>query len=145
MCTFELMNKMRKIFFWLLFLLLGAQSTWAQQNNNRLSAAGIEPCPLYIPKAFSPNGDGINDQFVLAVNEDCAVVKYQLQIFDRWGRLIYESESIAAQDAWDGSHENNQVPAGAYLYKLSASLRPHQDREAPVRQINRQGSIILIR
>jgi gliding motility-associated-like protein len=53
---------------------------------------------LYIPNAFTPNSDGINDGFKAV---GIGVVEFKLQIFDRWGALIFESNDI--NKAWDGS------------------------------------------
>lgn len=53
---------------------------------------------LYIPNAFTPNNDGINDGFQAV---GIGIVEFKLQIFDRWGALIFESNDI--NKAWDGS------------------------------------------
>lgn len=53
---------------------------------------------LYIPNAFTPNSDGLNDGFKAV---GIGVVEFKLQIFDRWGALIFESNDI--NKAWDGS------------------------------------------
>jgi gliding motility-associated-like protein len=74
---------------------------------------------ILIPNVFSPNGDGINDNWVIRHIED-----YQqatLDIFDRYGKLIYRSNSGALP--WDGTINGKQVPAGTYYYviKLDSS------------------------
>lgn len=54
---------------------------------------------LYVPNAFTPNGDGINDIFQ---PKGFGITKYQLQIFDRWGERIFETKVFEA--GWNGKH-----------------------------------------
>jgi gliding motility-associated-like protein len=100
---------------------------------------------LYIPNAFTPNGDGINDQFTLRIGEDCEMVKFSLQIFDRWGRLIFETNSISVDQAWDGKFENNDLSGGVYLFKMQAEMLSYNNSIATPTKVNKQGSIVLIR
>lgn len=66
---------------------------------------------LFIPSGFTPNGDGINDYFTIQ-GEGLEEVK--IQIFDRWGKLIYEGENDDIK--WDGRHKGQLVPTGSYAY-----------------------------
>ena len=64
-----------------------------------------------IPDAFSPNGDGLNDQFVIK-NID----KYpgnHLSIYNRWGNLVFESSDY--QNNWDGHCNTGTIRAGEWL------------------------------
>jgi len=65
----------------------------------------------YIPNAFSPNGDGINDQFGL--NGEF-IEEVTLQIFNRWGQRLYKETS--ENPRWDGKVNGSTVSEGAYLY-----------------------------
>ena len=72
---------------------------------------------LYIPNAFSPNGDGVNDRFVLFSDDQSRILS--LRIFDRWGAMVYEAFEIAPGEtasAWDGIFRGRNAPAGTYLY-----------------------------
>jgi len=71
-------------------------------------------CFIYIPNSFTPNGDGRNDQF--KVEYDCFFDAFTLDIFDRWGQLLFHSNDPNA--SWDGYNEGKQVPLGVYLYQL---------------------------
>ena len=62
---------------------------------------------LYVPNAFTPNADGLNDIFQ---PKGFGIVKYQLQIFDRWGERIYETKEINA--GWDGTYHGKEVNYG---------------------------------
>ena len=72
----------------------------------------------YIPSAFSPNGDGINDRFTLFGN--CSIQEIALmQIYDRWGMLHFEAESIAANTeslGWNGLTKDEKLNPGNYVY-----------------------------
>jgi len=68
---------------------------------------------VYIPDAFSPNGDGFNDTFVLKgdITQD-----FELLIFDKWGRNIFQSKSYA--NSWNGSENGKVLPPDNYFYHL---------------------------
>lgn len=73
-------------------------------------------CKWYIPNAFSPNGDGTNDVFMMFAP---ASVPYQLSIFDRWGDLIFQRECVANQSGWDGmSADYRYCITGVYVWKI---------------------------
>ncbi len=69
---------------------------------------------LGIPDAFTPNGDGINDTWIIEYIEmyPAAVVN----VFNRWGQLLYQGRS--GSDPWDGKYKDKFVPAGAYQYVI---------------------------
>lgn len=74
---------------------------------------------IYIPNAFTPDGDGINDGFfpkgVGILPED-----YELQIFDRWGLLLFKSNNL--EKSWDGRTSNlaltGEAQIDTYVYKI---------------------------
>ena len=68
---------------------------------------------VYAPNAFTPNGDGLNDFFEV---KGLGIKKYKLQIYSRWGELIYESENL--EDQWDGTFNGKKVPADTYIYNI---------------------------
>lgn len=68
----------------------------------------------FIPKSFSPNGDGLNDFFFLK-GEDLVEVK--LWIYDRWGKQLFYGENENA--SWDGRVDNEMSPIGAYGFVVT--------------------------
>ena len=72
------------------------------------------PLHVYIPNAFTPNGDGINDVFGM-VGE--GYLYYDLDIYDRWGNRLRFGRFKDAT-AWDGTYKGKTVPADAYVYKI---------------------------
>jgi gliding motility-associated-like protein len=77
---------------------------------------------IFIPNAFTPNGDGSNDRFTLK-GSGIKIVK-SLKIFDRFGSLIFERKNFAVNDpsaAWDGKVKGMLVPVGSYVYMAELS------------------------
>ena len=68
---------------------------------------------LYVPNAFSPNGDGINDYFAI---QGLEIVKFQVRIFDRWGLQLFYSDNIS--DHWSGIYEGEPVQVDTYVWKI---------------------------
>jgi len=68
---------------------------------------------LFIPNTFTPNGDDHNELFVISgVN----IKTFNIQIYNRWGELMFMSESI--YKSWDGTFANNKVQEGSYYYQI---------------------------
>lgn len=72
------------------------------------------PCTIFMPNAFTPNGDGIND--VLKAHSNCEVDEFQLEIFNRWGQKVFESREL--NNGWDGTFSQRKVPIGVYTYLI---------------------------
>jgi gliding motility-associated-like protein len=74
---------------------------------------------VFIPNAFSPNDDGINDRFQIFAGNGVAGINY-IQIFNRWGSLLFSVENEAANgfgsSGWDGSYDGKIMDPGVYLY-----------------------------
>ncbi len=80
----------------------------------------LEEYKLYIPNAFSPNGDGVNDYFTVYGSEDFITIQ-SLRIFDRWGNRVYGQQ----QDypfRWDGTNNGKEMVSGVYVYILDLVL-----------------------
>lgn len=73
---------------------------------------------LFIPNAFTPNGDGVNDNFIVKHTE---YFPFLIQIFNRWGELIYESSNLDFK--WDGSYNGETVPSGSYYYIITGTYQ----------------------
>jgi len=64
-----------------------------------------------VPDVISPNNDGLNDVFVIGCSDFQPVA---LQIFNRWGDLVFESDNY--DNSWTGTHDGNDLPPGPYYY-----------------------------
>ena len=73
---------------------------------------------IYIPSAFSPNFDGINDEFI-ALGDLDILQDYKMQLFSRWGNPVFISSDPKV--GWDGSltNANQGAPADTYIYMIS--------------------------
>jgi gliding motility-associated-like protein len=71
---------------------------------------------FYIPNAFTPNGDGVNDYFF---GQGIGIEEYDIYIFDRWGNMIYHGDNIYASK-WDGRANHGTDPAqqDVYVWKV---------------------------
>lgn len=67
------------------------------------------------PKAFSPNGDGVNDLFQMLSVGDVELVEFR--IYSRWGTLVHDIPA-----PWDGTYENTEQPMGTYVYKAVINI-----------------------
>ncbi|MFO7880333.1 MAG: gliding motility-associated C-terminal domain-containing protein, partial [Bacteroidales bacterium] len=69
---------------------------------------------LRIPDAFTPNGDGVNDTWL--IENLIFYEKAEVRIFNRWGQLLYSGGP--ADEPWDGRYNGKDVPTGSYMYVL---------------------------
>jgi len=88
---------------------------------------------LFIPTAFTPNGDDRNDFFRILGGR---FQKFDLRIYDRWGELIFSTHDPAS--GWDGNFGGKPGLTGVYVYTLKAILRNG-------RMVDKRGSLLLIR
>ncbi len=81
--------------------------------------------PIYVPNAFSPNGDGVNDIF-LVFSENKAVKNIQTMIIlDRWGNLVFENHDFMPNDptqGWDGLFKEKPMNPGVFVYYFSVEF-----------------------
>jgi gliding motility-associated-like protein len=79
---------------------------------------------LYIPNAFSPNGDNVNDKaFISAGDEVLRIVDFE--IFDRWGEKVFSRKDFPANDVdlgWDGSFKGSIMQPAVFVYKARIEL-----------------------
>lgn len=92
-------------------------------------------CELYMPLAFTPNGDTKNDVFKALGTE--LISKFQLQIFNRYGELVFNTTD--KNKGWDGNYKGKAASPGVYIYivKYKYQFVPLEDMV--------KGSFLLIR
>ena len=70
---------------------------------------------FFVPDAFTPNGDGLNDVFEPKGNR---ILSYEMQVFDRWGSVVFESSSV--DEGWDGNnYKGEHLKNGLYIYHIA--------------------------
>jgi gliding motility-associated-like protein len=81
---------------------------------------------VYIPSAFTPNQNGLNETFLPQLYghdlEGCV-----LQVFDRWGELLFETNS--ADEGWNGIYQEKKVMSGTYVYYVKDFAKESTDKE----------------
>ena len=77
-----------------------------------------KPRDVYIPTAFSPDDDGINDRFGIFAGEGIRNIQ-SFEIYNRWGEAMYQIYDFSPNTpglGWDGTHRGQLMNAGVYIY-----------------------------
>ncbi len=74
----------------------------------------VKESSLYVPNTFTPNGDQLNDVFLIPTTN---MIEYNIKIFDRWGALLFESNDVAI--SWDGTYKGKPVAEDVYVYAIT--------------------------
>lgn len=86
----------------------------------------LNDCAIYIPNAFSPNGDGINDFLELFPGDQLKTI-HSLKIFNRWGQLVYSKQAFypgpGFSENWSGKIEGKNLESGVYVYVCIFELK----------------------
>lgn len=97
-------------------LLLTTENGCSQQDSILVQ---VIPSPaIFAPNVFSPNQDGNNDYFTIYGNEQIDIIT-SLQIFDRWGGLVFSRQNMNVNEptqGWDGTIQNEAASPGVYVY-----------------------------
>ncbi len=115
-------------------------STRADSSTSNLTCA-VLPSRIFVPNAFSPNGDSINDVWKVSALSVYNVIGTKLTTFDakvynRWGTLVFESNNI--YKGWDGTFKGENAPPDVYIYMIYAEGIDHK-------YISLKGYITLLR
>jgi gliding motility-associated-like protein len=93
-----------------------------------------DSCMVYVPNAFTPNSDGINDLFSPFSN--CGFDYFKCSIYNRWGQLLFKTPNQTKK--WDGKYNGSDCPGGVYAYKIEYKIP-----EKPIKFMS--GSVTLVR
>ncbi|MDX2003116.1 MAG: gliding motility-associated C-terminal domain-containing protein [Chitinophagales bacterium] len=89
---------------------------------------------LYVPNAFSPDGDGFNDYFEVYTK---GAEQLQMRIFDKWGSLIYSYQGPIG-GKWDGKFKDKILPPDTFVYYIEVTYKDNQKRSS-------KGSVTIIK
>lgn len=92
---------------------------------------------VFIPDAFTPNGDGLNDYFRVVNLGFYRLV--EMRIFDRWGNMVYENIAGVESNGWDGTYKGVAMDADVYYYYI-VLLKPNDNSV-----MTYKGDVTLIR
>ncbi len=95
------------------------------------------PCPFYAPNVFSPNDDGRNDEWTIQLA--CQPLDFHLQVFDRWGSLVFASSE--GQKNWDGRFSGKDALPGVYIWQVDWL----SELFGEVQRSRQQGNVTVIR
>lgn len=74
----------------------------------------VKESTLYVPNTFTPNGDKLNDVFLVPATN---LIEYNIKIFDRWGTMLFESTDMTI--CWDGTYKGQDVAEDVYVYAIT--------------------------
>ncbi|NUO00174.1 MAG: gliding motility-associated C-terminal domain-containing protein [Saprospiraceae bacterium] len=98
-------------------------------------------CPIYLPNAFSPNDDGINDRFRPEAIRDLEAQVVRFYVFDRWGGFVFKSENRAFSDpenGWNGRKNGKISGQGVYTWYLEVAFSDGG-------KVSMSGDVVLVR
>lgn len=97
-------------------------------------------CSIYIPNAFTPNSDGINDLLEVFVACEYPINYMDLQVYDRWGNQMFESTDVQT-NKWDGTVRGKPVDSGSFLWYLEYEV----DIDGKVEKKQKTGSVQILK
>ncbi len=101
------------------FVVVGTIGTCIVTDSIHVDVYNNDETAMYIPNAFTPNGDGNND--CLRVLNTANFKEYYFAIYNRWGQRVFETDNPF--DCWDGSFKNQRVESSTYYYFLKGETR----------------------
>lgn len=82
----------------------------------------LADCYMGLPNVFTPNGDGVNDYFFPRQFLTKGLTAFKMEIFNRWGELIFKTSSIDGL-GWDGRYNGEMQPQGVFIYYMDATFK----------------------
>jgi gliding motility-associated-like protein len=76
-------------------------------------------CDIWVPNAFTPNGDGSNDVFRVLGNAG-RMEHFGLSVYNRWGERIFHTNDRST--GWDGTYKGSKAQLGTYIYVLEYTI-----------------------
>lgn len=86
---------------------------------------------LFVPNAFTPNGDGLNDRWNIPFLDPG--LHADVKIFNRWGQLVYHAPGTTV--SWDGNLHHLPQPSGVYIYTIGFKDKKLPDLHGVLRLI----------
>ena len=81
---------------------------------------------LFIPSAFSPNGDAVNNTFKVRIEPSC-VESFQVKIYDRWGEVVFTSTDVST--GWNGTFKDKLLDPAVFVYVVDIKLFSDQEEQ----------------
>ncbi len=88
-------------------------------DRDTLEIGIVEDIKIFVPNAFSPNGDGLNECFSIGGTTGDIIDVFEVIIFNRWGTMVYDGNVTNPECVWDGRDMNgNVVPGDTYVFRI---------------------------
>src|SRR5918993_449698 len=97
------------------------------------AATVIKEPNLFYPRAFTPNGDGLNDLFNVFGQ---FIITFEMRIFNRWGEMMYVTDEL--EKGWDGTFKGSWMPEGTYVFRTTLT-------DQAGRTFDRSGTVVLLK
>ncbi len=101
----------------------------------------IKYANLYFPNAFKPESSYEENRLFRVAGPLQSIAKYQLRVFDRWGKMLFVSED--PNEGWDGTHNGQPLPGGVYVW--SAVIESFASDVADPVTLKQSGTVLLVR
>lgn len=111
-------------------------SNFCESQSTSILVTACERCDIYVPNVFSPNGDGINDRF--RPFSDCVLQDFTMQVFNRWGALVYESSDQLI--FWPGTFKGEKLNSDIYIWRMQFNVLENEQ----TRNIELSGDVLLL-
>lgn len=108
-----------------------------KRDSIKVTVQGCDECRLFIPSAFTPNDDGLNDVF--KVRPQCANIglqNFNLRIYNRWGQLLFTTNDI--NKGWNGTYKGVKLNSDVFVYFVDYSFK----KEKPLQQ---KGTVAILK
>ena len=92
-------------------------------------------CKVYIPSAFTPNNDGLNDYFKVSGTSE--ITEFDMNIYNRWGEIVFSTKNKDV--GWDGKYKGVELSSAVYIYVIK-----YKEINSDTKQ-TRKGTVTLIR
>jgi gliding motility-associated-like protein len=102
-----------------------------------LTIQNCDQCRLFIPSAFTPNDDGLNDLF--KSKPQCpriGFLNFTLRVYNRSGQLVFMTNDI--NKGWDGTYKSKRLNQDVYVYLVEYSFSQNK-------QLQQKGTVTLVR
>ena len=116
-------------------VVLTVTDRWGCQSSDSMAIETKVCCEVFLPNAFTPNGDGKNDVFRIVTKGNQQIGVFQ--VMDRWGKRVFET--VNREEGWDGTFNGEAQDIGTYQYYLKYRCADSNET------IEMKGDVILLR
>ncbi len=101
----------------------------------------VKYADLYFPNAIKPTSSYDVNQKFMVFGPVQSIAEYQLMVFDRWGKMLFETDDTA--EGWDGTYQGKEVPGGVYVWKAVMKSFASDVKEAI--SLKQSGTVMVVR